>query len=123
MSLANYSDQNIVDKCIQQNCLLNIICYASVRGTSIQSHLTFEAQDPNSELEPITIVGVKLFGIFSTQSEVVDEENIDWGVYVNEKQLQIEEFNIEILENHIHVKFENVFVHHRDIISIENTLA
>jgi alpha-glucosidase (family GH31 glycosyl hydrolase) len=63
MSLNNFTDANIVQKCKLNNCLLDIYADVYVNGPSIKSSVTFTAEQPLNQLEPIVVSNVQLYGI------------------------------------------------------------
>jgi len=124
MSLSNYSDGNIVQKCVQQNCFVDIFATVFATSSSIQAHITFQAQNPNATLETIGYFGVQLYGALEpTSSETARLlSDFDQGeVLVNGERL--EDYQIEHHSNGvIKLRMPKLYLGHGDNIVIKKRL-
>jgi len=88
LGVTDYNDTNIFPNCVEDNCLISIDVTATTSTLKNYAQISFNAQNPNAQLEPMAIQRFKVYGWFSDEGFMIAEQTMVVQLFYNGNLLQ-----------------------------------
>jgi len=88
LGTTDYNDSNIFPNCVEDNCLISIDVTATTSTLKNNAQISFNAQNPQAELDAMAIQRFRVYGWFSDEGFMISEQTMVVQLFYNGNLVQ-----------------------------------